>query len=119
VSLDPATVPSKFVAPDGQIDFLIEAHDPASGTAAFHTVSARRVSNVLDDLTDLLRADAPIPTGWIALPGLPAKEAPASPSAAAAPTLGGTDAGSDNLEADMNTSTIIPDTGELLGIRSS
>lgn len=119
VSLDPASIPSKFVARDGQVDFLIEGHDPASGMATFHTVSAMRVKSLIDATTALLRADDPVPTGWVALPGLPSAD-PSVPAVATEPTLG-TDPGTDELEADeldidMNTSTVIPDPGELTGI---
>ncbi len=116
VSLDPASVPAKFVASDGQVDFMIEGHDPASGDAVFHTVSAQRVTSLAGDLTRWVRADAPIQDGWMSLPGLPSTQPMNTAAAPTVPVFGGADAGSDNLEADMNTSTVIPDTGELTGI---
>lgn len=114
MTLDPETVPSRFVAPGGQVDFILEAHDPASGTAGFHTVSATRVKSLLDGATGWLSADAPLPTGWVALSGAPSTETRAATPEVSTPTPG-TDPGTDALEA-HESQTIIPDTGELAGI---
>jgi hypothetical protein len=76
VAADPRAIPSRFVSPDGQVDFLIHATDPQTKAAAFHTVSALRVSNLTDGTVGLLRASAAIPDGWVAVPGLPSSVAP-------------------------------------------
>ena len=120
VSLDPLSIPQQFIAPDGQVDFILEAHDTASGQAAYHTVSARPVLSNLSGLTNWLTADAAIPTGWSALQGTASlADAADNVSEPTPPPLGGTDAGSDNLEAegiDATTAAVSPDLGELTGI---
>jgi hypothetical protein len=116
VSLDPATIPSKFVAPDGQVDFMLEAHDAETGLAAYHTVSAQRVLNLVSGLTNLIPAGDPVPIGWTPSGGSASLRPSAPPVEVSAPQFGGADAGTDNLEANMNTSTAVPDTGELTGI---
>lgn len=114
VSLDPLAVPAEFVAPDGQVDFIIEAHAD-SGAAAFHTVSARRITELGTEVTGWLRAGAVLPDGWTALPGLAAPaSAPASAVDASAPQLG-TGPGTDEMES-TDTSTASLDVGELGGI---
>lgn len=115
VTLDPITVPNRFVASDGQVDFLIEGHDPASGASAYHTVSALRISDVISRGTGWLRAGATIPTGWVALPGLAPASTPASAPAPAQPILG-TDPGTDDLEVNDQSMTTAVDTGALSGI---
>lgn len=113
VILDPLALPARFVAPDGQVDFIVEAHDD-TGAAAFHTVSAQRISELGTDVTGWLRAGAALPDGWVTLPGLPTTPSPDTTDAGA-PQLG-TGAGTDEMEATDTTTAAAIDAGELSGI---
>ncbi|MCW2842504.1 MAG: hypothetical protein JWN22_420 [Nocardioides sp.] len=118
VAADPRAIPSRFVSPDGQVDFLIHATDPQTKAAAFHTVSALRVSNLTDGTVGLLRASAAIPDGWVAVPGLPSSVAPTVTDAVAPspPQLGEGDAGSDDLEVEETSVNAAVNLAELQGI---
>ena len=118
VAADPRSIPNRFVSPDGQVDFLIQVTDPQTKAAAFHTVSALRVSHLTDGTVGLLRAGAAIPDGWVAVPGLPTNIEPtvSDTGTPTPPKLGEGDAGSDDLEVEETSVNAAVDLAELQGI---
>lgn len=111
LTLPPTSIPDEYVAPDGQVDFLVEVHDSENDLAAFTTVSAKRIVDSAGVTSDWIAGGAAVPEGWRPLAGAaaPSPAAPTETGAASVPTLGGPDAGTDEAEsADATTAAADP-----------